>query len=89
MGRHAAPAKPPSGRRGQDLAAWGAFTVPMAVLALGLAGTGWLAALAVGALGTVAFVVVWLAARRVPGTEPAAPDEPAVAGDGASSRPAP
>ncbi|MFC5999182.1 hypothetical protein ACFP6A_10665 [Quadrisphaera sp. GCM10027208] len=60
MGRHAAPAEDPPGTpAGNDLAAWGAFVVPLTVITLLLVGVGWPTALAVGALTALAFALVW------------------------------
>lgn len=81
MGRHAAPAEVrETSSHGKELVAWGAFAVPLSVAALIVLGTAWPVALGIGALGAVAFALVWLATLlRGPATpDPDGdPDEPA------------
>lgn len=57
MARHAGPTA--HGSSSRELLGWGAFAVPLAVGVLVLAGAGWPTAAGVGALGAMAFAVVW------------------------------
>lgn len=75
MGRHAAPARTGHPRRGREVVAWGAFTVPLSVVVLFLVGADWPAVAMVAALGLVAFGLVW-AATRLLGDAAADGDEP-------------
>jgi hypothetical protein len=78
VGRHSAPSTSDGGAsRGQEIVAWGAFTVPLAVVTLLVAGAGELVAAGVGALGLVAFSVVWAATRLVGTSAPRAEEPPA------------
>ena len=83
MGRHASAQSRPARAAGNpELLGWAAFMAPMCVVALGLAGVGWLVAVGVGALVAGALVVVWVASALAPPTarspqRPASgPDQP-------------
>jgi len=77
VGRHAAPATPRSGpSRDREIAAWGAFTVPLSVVVLVLLGVDWPVLVGVAALGSVAFALVVLAIRLLGPGDVAAGEQP-------------
>lgn len=76
VGRHAAPVQQVDrASRGQDVAAWGAFTVPLSVVVLFLVGAGWKVMVAVAGLGVVAFSIVWAATRMIAPADAAAGED--------------
>ncbi|MFP5335034.1 MAG: hypothetical protein ACLGIV_06955 [Actinomycetes bacterium] len=83
MGRHAAPARRTGHPgRGQEVVAWGAFTVPLTVVVLFVVGVDWPVMAGVAVLGVVSFGLVWAATRLVGGSTAPDGDEPS---DGSSA----